>query len=260
LLSHGTTVATNVVVERRGAKVGLITTAGHGDALLIMRAYGRAAGLSAAATLRFSATAKPEPLVPRTLIHEIPERIDSQGEVVVALDEAAVRRATRALLAAGVEAIAIVFLWSFRNPSHEQRALAIVSEEAPQLFVTASSDLAPLLGEYERAVATVMNCYVGPVTRRYVDRITARAAADLDSAPFLLMQCNGGLGSAESAKRSPLLLLQSGPCGGVVGAAYLGELLGFRNIIATDMGGTTFDVGLVHNGAPLRTTTTIVDQ
>ena len=260
LLSHGTTVATNVVVERRGARVGLITTAGHGDALLIMRAYGRAAGLSAAATLRFSATAKPVPLVPRSLIHEIPERIDSHGEVVVALDEAAVRRAARALVAADVDAIAIVFLWSFRNPAHEQRALAIVRDEAPQLFVTASSALAPLLGEYERAVATVMNCYVGPVISRYVDRIAARAGEEGLKSPFLLMQCNGGLGSAESAKRSPLLLLQSGPCGGVVGAAHLGRLLGYRNIIATDMGGTTFDVGLIHDGLPLRTATTIVDQ
>ena len=260
LLSHGTTVATNVVVERRGARVGLITTAGHGDALLIMRAFGRAAGLSAAATLRFSATAKPAPLVPRSLIREVPERIDSQGEVVVVLDEPALRLAVRALVAAQVEAIAIAFLWSFRNPCHEQRAQAIVREEAPQLFVTCSHELVPLLGEYERTVATVLNCYIGPVTTRYIDRIATRAAAEGLAAPFLLMQCNGGLSSARGAERSPLLLLQSGPCGGVVGAAHLGQLLGYRNIIATDMGGTTFDVGLVHDGLPLRTTTTIVHQ
>lgn len=260
LLSHGTTVATNVVVERRGAKVGLLTTAGHGDALLIMRAHGRAAGLSAADTLRFSATTKPEPLVPRSLIHEIPERVDVRGEVVVKLDEAAVRSAVRALLAEGVEALAISFLWSFRHPAHEYRARDIVREEAPHLFVTCSAELVPLLGEYERTVATVMNSYVGPVTRGYIDRIAERAALEGLQNPFLLMQCNGGLSSAETAKRSPLLLLQSGPCGGVTGAAYLGALLGQRNIIATDMGGTTFDVGLVHEGMPLRTSTTIVHQ
>ena len=260
LLSHGTTVATNVVVERRGAKVGLLTTAGHGDALLIMRAYGRAAGLSAAETLRFSATSKPAPLVPRSLIHEIAERVDVRGEVVVRLDEDAVRTAVRTLRAAGVEALAIAFLWSFRHPAHEIRAREIVQEEAPELFVTCSSELVPLLGEYERTVATVMNSYVGPVTSLYVDRIAQRAGDEGLKAPFLLMQCNGGLTSATSAKRSPLLLLQSGPCGGVMGAAYLGGLLGHRNIIATDMGGTTFDVGLVHAGMPLRTATTIVHQ
>ena len=260
LLSHGTTVATNVVVERRGAKVGLLTTAGHGDALLIMRAYGRAAGLSAADTLRFSATSKPAPLVPRSLIHEIAERVDVRGEVVVRLDEDAVRKAVRTLRAAGIEALAIAFLWSFRHPAHEIRAREIVREEAPELFVTCSSELVPLLGEYERTVATVLNSYVGPVTSRYVDRIAQRAGDEGLKTPLLLMQCNGGLTSASSAKRSPLLLLQSGPCGGVMGSAYLGGLLGHRNIIATDMGGTTFDVGLVHEGMPLRTSTTIVHQ
>ena len=260
LVSHGTTVATNIVVERRGAKVGLLTTAGHGDALLIMRAHGRAAGLSAAETLRFSATAKPTPLVPRSLIREIPERVDVRGEVVVALNEAALRAATRDLIAAGIESLAIAFLWSFRNPAHELRAREIVREEAPDLFVTCSCELVPLLGEYERTVATVMNSYVGPLTSRYVDRIAQRAGDEGLAAPVLLMQCNGGLSSVAVAKRAPLLLLQSGPCGGVMGAAYLGSLLGHGDIIATDMGGTTFDVGLVHKGMPLRTGTTIVHQ
>lgn len=260
LLSHGTTVATNAVIERRGARVGLLATAGHGDAILIMRAYGRAAGLSAAETLRYSVTAKPAPLVPRTLIREIPERIDARGEVVVALDEAATREAIRELVAAGIDSLAIAFLWSFRNPCHERRVRAIVAEEAPGLFVTCSSELVPLLGEYERTVATVMNSYVGPATSRYVDRIDARAREEGLRAPFLLMQCNGGLTAADEAKRAPLLLLQSGPCGGVVGARHLGKLLGTPDIIATDMGGTTFDVGLIHDDEPLRAATTIVHQ
>jgi len=260
LLSHGTTVATNAVVERRGARVGLITTAGHGDAILIMRAHGRAAGLSAAETLRFSTTAKPLPLVPRSLIREIPERIDVHGAVIVALDEAAVRTAVRELLAAGVESIAVSLLWSFRNPSHEQRVRALIAAEAPALFVTCSSDLVPLLGEYERTVATVMNSYVGPVTCGYVDRMATRARDEGLAAALLLMQCNGGLTAIDEARRSPLLLLQSGPCGGVMGSRYLGELLGMADIIATDMGGTTFDVGLIKDGQPVRTATTTVDQ
>lgn len=260
LLCHGTTVATNAVVERRGACVGLITTAGHGDAILIMRAYGRAAGLSAAETLRFSITDKPEPLVPRSLIREVSERVDRRGEVVVALDEAAVLEAVDDLVAAGVEAIAVAFLWAFRNPAHEQRARALVESRAPGLFVSCSHELAPRLGEYERTVATVLNSYVGPVAARYVSRIADRAKGLGLGGPLLLMQCNGGLAPAAAVTRSPLLLLQSGPCGGVVGTRALGRMLGHENIIATDMGGTTFDVGLVHGGEPLRTDTTIVHQ
>ncbi len=260
ILSHGTTVATNAVVERRGAKVGLITTAGHGDAILIMRAYGRAAGLSAADTLRFSGTDKPQALVPRSLIREVPERIDKRGEIVVTLNDVAVVNAVNELVAAGVEGIAVSLLWSFRNPVHEQRVRALIEATAPDLFVTCSHDLVPLLGEYERTVATVLNCYVGPLTSRYVERIAAGATNKGLNAPFLLMQCNGGLTPAAAATRAPLLLLQSGPCGGVVGAQVLGHILGHADIIATDMGGTTFDVGLVHAGTPVRTATTIVDQ
>lgn len=260
LLSHGTTVATNVVVERRGAKVGLIATAGHGDAILIMRAHGRAAGLSPAETLRFAATAKPTPMVPRSLVREVAERVDVNGAVVVALDESAVEVAARELLAAGCEAIAIAFLWSFRNPAHERRAQDIVRRVAPDCFVTCSHEIAPQLGEYERTVAAVLNCYVGPVTSAYVERLASRARDAALGGPLLLMQCNGGLATVEDVRESPLLLLQSGPCGGVVGAAALGRELGYRNLIATNMGGTTFDVGLVHDGQALRGATTTVHQ
>jgi N-methylhydantoinase A len=260
VLSHGTTVVTNALVENRGSKVGLITTAGHGDAILIMRAFGRVAGLSPAETLRFSGTRKPDPIVPRALIREIPERVDSKGDVVVKLNESSVRKAIRELVDAGVEGIAISLLWSFRNPLHEHRVRDLVIEEAPNLFVTCSSDLVPLLGEYERTVATVMNNFVGPEASRYLGRIAERALKEGLESPLLLMQCNGGLTSVADARESPLLLLQSGPCGGVVGSQFLGKLMGYDNIIATDMGGTTFDVGLVHDGRPMRTSSTIVNQ
>lgn len=259
-LSHGTTVATNAVVEHRGSRVGVITTAGHGDAILIMRAFGRVAGLPPADLLRFSATSKPEPIVPRALIREVGERIDAKGQVVVELNEEDARRAIAELVQGGVDGIAISFLWSFKNQSHEHRVRDLVRECAPDLFVTCSSDLVPLLGEYERTVATVLNNYVGPVTSAYIDSIEAKALDAKLAGPFLLMQCNGGLTSAREARRSPLLLLQSGPTGGVVGSQFLGELMGCENIIATDMGGTTFDVGLIHAGRPARTSTTIVDR
>jgi N-methylhydantoinase A len=260
MLSHGTTVATNAVVEQRGSKVGLITTAGHGDAILIMRSYGRVAGLPPADLLRFSATSKPEPIVPRSLIREVNERVDSRGQVVMELDEEGAREAIAQLVAAGVEGIAISLLWSFKNQAHELRLRELVEEIAPEMFTTCSSELAPLLGEYERTVATVMNNYVGPVTSSYIDEIERRTAEEALSGPFLLMQCNGGLTAAETAKRSAVLLLQSGPSGGIVGSQFLGDLMGYDNIIATDMGGTTFDVGLVHDGLPARTSTTIVNQ
>jgi N-methylhydantoinase A len=259
-LSHGTTVATNAVVEHRGSKVGLITTAGHGDAILIMRAFGRVAGLPPADLLRFSGADKPDPIVPRSLIREVAERVDSRGAVVVELNEDQAREAIAELRDEGVEGIAISFLWSFKNGAHEQRLRELVEEVAPDMFVTCSSELVPLLGEYERTVATVMNNYVGPITSSYIDDIQRKAADESLGGPFLLMQCNGGLTSAETAKRSSLLLLQSGPSGGIVGSQFLGELMGYENIIATDMGGTTFDVGLVHDGLPARTSTTIVDQ
>jgi N-methylhydantoinase A len=259
-LSHGTTVATNAVVERRGSRVGLLTTAGHGDAILIMRAFGRVAGLAPADLLRLSAADKPAPIVPRSLIREVPERVDARGDVIVALNEDAARQAIRELLEEGVDGIAISLLWSFKNDVHERRIRELVEELAPALFVTCSSELVPLLGEYERTVATAMNNYVGPVTSSYVDDIHRKAKEEDLAGPFFLMQCNGGLTAADTAKRSPLLLLQSGPSGGIVGSQYLGELMGFENIIATDMGGTTFDVGLVSEGLPARTSTTIVDQ
>lgn len=259
-LAHGTTVATNTLIERTGATVGLITTAGHGDSIIMMRSLGRSAGLPVSDLLRLSRSSKPNPLVPRSLLREVHERIDWEGTVLVELDERGVRQAVSELLDEGVDAISVSLLWSFRNPEHEQRIKAIIAEMAPDLFVTCSSDLVPKLGEYERTVATVMNSYVGPVTSAYVEKIETRAREAGLTEPFLLMQCNGGLTPGEQSKREPILLFQSGPVGGVVGSQFLGRELGYDNIIATDMGGTTFDVGLVYGGVPVSTATSIVGQ
>jgi N-methylhydantoinase A len=259
-IGHGTTVATNAMVERRGAKVGLITTAGHGDVLRMMRAYGRVAGLPPADLMHYSIGAKPDPIVPRDLIEEVDERIDSKGEIVVALDEAGATAAIDRLLEQGVEAIAVSLLWSFKNPVHERRLLELIEARDGAVFTSTSSALAPLLGEYERTAAVAVNSYVGPITRDYLDALTARATDSGYSRPINLMECSGGVAPAPRAAKGPIRLIGSGPAGGVIGTRFLADRMGIGDVVATDMGGTTFDVGLVIDGEPIRTSTTIVDK
>lgn len=259
-IGHGTTVATNAMVERRGAKVGLLTTAGHGDVLRMMRAYGRVAGLPPADLMHYSIGAKPDPIVPRDLIEEVQERVDSKGEVVVALDEESAATAIDRLLGRGVEAIAVSLLWSFKNPVHERRLMELIEERDSAVFTSASSALAPLLGEYERTAAVAVNSYVGPVTRDYLEALTTRATESGYSRPINLMECSGGVAPAARAAKGPVRLIGSGPAGGVIGTRFLADRMGISDVVATDMGGTTFDVGLVIGGEPIRTSTTIVDK
>ncbi len=173
-LSLGTTVGTNLLVERRGARTGLLATAGHGDSILIMRGTGRTAGLELDLLFDPHATDKPEPLVPRALIREICERVDYKGAELVPLDEPAVEEAVRSLVEAGVTAIAIAFLFSFKNPDHELRALEIVRRVAPEIYVSCSHQVAPRMGEYERTVATVINSYIAPASAAYFRRAAER--------------------------------------------------------------------------------------
>ena len=160
-LVHGTTTGTNAIVERRGARVGLLATRGHDDAIFVMKGTGRTAGLSSEQALDVPETYKPAPLIPRSLIRPVTERIDVDGDVVVPLAEEEVRTAVQDLLDAGVEALTISFLWSTINPAHERRARAIALEVAPELFVSCSSDLSAKMGEYERTITAVMNSYIG---------------------------------------------------------------------------------------------------
>jgi N-methylhydantoinase A len=259
-LVHGTTVATNAVVERRGAPVGLLATRGHGQVLLMMRGMGRTAGRSVHEMLDIPASDKPEPLVPLHLTEEINERIDCDGDVVVALREEEVREAVRRLVAAGAQALAICFLWSFRNPDHERRAVSAARAVAPDLHITASADLIPRWGEYERAAATALNAYVGPESSRYLERVSTGLAERSLARPPLIVLSSGGVVPASEAARVPLFTLGSGPVAGLVGAGVLGELIGCRNIIATDMGGTSFDVGLIYEGEPVKTPINVVGQ
>jgi N-methylhydantoinase A len=259
LFSHGTTVATNAFLERRGARTGLIQTQGFGDTLAIMRA-GRAAGLTSEEVKRFSRLVKPRPIVERALIAEVAERVDYRGRVLAPLDEDDARAAVRALIEQDVESIAVCLLWSFRNDAHERLLADIIAEEAPDVYVTLSSELVPRIKEYERTATTAINSYVGPVLRRSLAGLESDLARQGLATPPLLMQSNGGLAGVEASIAAAATTLMSGPAGGVTGSSRLGRLLGYPNIVTTDMGGTTFDVGLVVDGEPLMLSRSVFDQ
>jgi N-methylhydantoinase A len=248
----GTTLTTNLLVTHSGVAAGMLTTRGHRDALYVAGgAQGKIAGLSDDDIRHSGSLDKPEPLVARDRIVEIDERIDYKGAVLVPLNEDQVRTAAISLRDAGVEAIGIGFLWSFRYPQHEQRAAEIVAEVAPELDVTTSHSLVARLGEYLRFSSTAINAYCAPVLRRYLeDQAAALRERGLKVEP-LIMQASGGVIPASRAADSSLFSVDSGPVAGVVGASELGGHEAKRNVICTDMGGTTFDVGLVREGAPI---------
>src|SRR4051812_20295327 len=170
-LSHGTTVGTNTIIQKRGAKVGLITTRGHEDAIHIMRGSRGYNGRNIRKVVHFPETSKPVPIVPKRLIRGVSERVDCFGEIVVSLNTKEVEKAIGELLAEGVEAIAVCFLWSFRNPKHELLVKQLINKMAPKLFVSCSVDIAPKWGEYERVTATSLNAYLGPVMGGYLERL-----------------------------------------------------------------------------------------
>jgi N-methylhydantoinase A len=248
----GTTLTTNLLVTQSGVAAGMLTTRGHRDVLYVAGgAQGKIAGLSDDDIRHSGALDKPTPLVARDRVIEIDERIDYKGKIIVPLDEEAVRVAAVRLRDTGVEAIGIGFLWSFRYPQHEQRAAEIVAEVAPELDVTCSHHLVARLGEYLRFSSTAINAYCAPVLRKYLEQqTTALRERGLRVEP-LIMQASGGVIPASRAADMSLFSVDSGPVAGVVGACELGGRADRRNIICTDMGGTTFDVGLVRNGAPI---------
>jgi N-methylhydantoinase A len=250
VLTHGTTVGTNALIQRKGAKIGLITTKGHEDVMHIMRGSRGVTSRELRKVVHFPESQKPAPIVPKRMIEGVSERVDCFGEVVVPLNEEQAEAAIRRLLAQGVEAIAVCFLWSFRHPAHELRVKEMARRIAPKLFVSCSVDIAPKWGEYERTAATVLNGYIGPVMARYLANLAKRLKGAGYRQPLQIAQCGGGSISVDKAMGSPLLTLDSGPVSGVTGSVYLGSLMGIENIITTDMGGTSFDVGIVHGGRP----------
>ena len=259
-LSHGTTVGTNTIIQKRGAKVGLITTKGHEDAIHIMRGSRGFGGRDIRKVVHFPETSKPQPIVPKRLIRGVSERVDCFGEVVVQLNEQEAESAIRSLLEDGVEAIAICFLWSFRNPEHELRVKELVRKLKPDLFVTCSYDIAPKWGEYERVTATALNAYLGPVMSGYLGRINDSVKKLGYRHGLQITQCGGGTVPVERAGEAPLLTLDSGPVSGVTASMFLGAAMGEKNVITTDMGGTSFDVSIIYEGKPAYSFISNTDQ
>ncbi|MCC6887561.1 MAG: hydantoinase/oxoprolinase family protein [Hyphomicrobiales bacterium] len=247
--AHGTTVSTNALIQRRGARVGLITTAGFEDTLIIARGpVGRAGGLPQSKAMDFLHTEPPPPLVPKTMVRGVTERIIADGTVLVALNEREAEEAVRALIAAGAESLAVCLLWSFRNDAHERRIRAIAGGIAPDLPVSLSCEIAPRMGEYERMVTTAVNAFIGPVTERYIASLQSQLAGRGLSRPVQVMKSSGSVMLPDAVAHQAVSVVNSGPIGGLVAARHVGRALGYDRIITADMGGTSFDVGLIVDG------------
>jgi N-methylhydantoinase A len=243
---HATTQSSNAVFAFTGAKTAVLATRGFGDTLLIMRATGRVAGLTVFERHHYRMTQKPRLLVDERDVFEIPERIDYRGRVVHALDEDAVRDAAAQLRDRGYAAVAVAFLFSHKNAEHEARVRDILAGELPGVYISLSSEVAPVMGEYERSATALFNAYVGPVIESYVSRLAGALADAGLKQKLLMMQANGGVATA--AKTVPIFTIESGPAAGVVGAAQIAGSLDLPNVIATDVGGTTFKVAIVDRG------------
>ncbi len=241
---HGTTVATNAILEGKGARVGLVTTEGFRQVLQIARSFvpGGLAG--------WIILPRPEPLAALENTVEVPGRIASDGSVVRELDEDAARAQLRRLRAAGIEALAISLINAFANDAHEQRVGELAAEELPGVPVSLSSVVLPELREYERAVTTVANGYVQPQVARYVANLGVQLAAEGVQAPLSILRSDGGLAVAGAAIGAPVTMLLSGPAGGVAGAVWVAEQSGHRDLLTFDMGGTSTDIALVQGLRP----------
>ncbi len=244
---HGTTVATNLILEGKGARAALLTTTGFKYVLEIGRQdVPRRASLFA--------WVKPKRPVPPERIFEIGGRIGPDGGELQPLDEGAVRAAVRAIKAQDVSSIAVVLLHSYANPTHERRVGEILAAELPGALVSLSSDVLPVFREYERSMTTILNASVMPVVSTYVERLDRRIAERGIAAPLLLMKSSGGVTSTRTVRRAPVETALSGPAAGAVGAAYVGAASGHPNLIGIDIGGTSADITLIHGGEPGLTT------
>lgn len=239
LVVHGTTVATNALLEYNGAKVGLLTTEGFRDEIEFRRAY-----KESVFSPRLEA---PYQIVPRRYRVGIPERLDHTGNVVTKLDEEAVRRAVRGFIQEGVEAVAVCFLFSFMNPSHEIRVKEIIQEEAPGMFVSLSYEVLPQIREFERVSTTIVNAFTGPSMQSYLNHLDERFREDGFTGELFVMQSNGGVQNVIQSGKFAAGGLLSGPAGGVTAASFIGEKSGYENVITVDMGGTSYDVSVIEN-------------
>jgi len=239
-LVHGTTVATNALLERKGARVALLTTEGHRD-ILEMRE-----GLK---PNRYDLRSPPpEPLVPRELRFGVRERLHPDGQVLVPLDQDSLVKAIMAIDEAGVTSVAICFLHAYSNPAHEIAAAERLKRELPDISVSCSSDVLPQIKEYERVSTTVVNAYVGPVVRRYLQRVERRLSEAGFKGSLFIVLSHGGMAPVEEAARLAAATVLSGPAGGISGCRHCAKLLGIGDLVAFDMGGTSTDISLIADG------------
>lgn len=254
--SHGTTVGTNALLEEKGAKTGLLVTEGFRGIYEVMeqtRGYG-----PATYDLFFE---KPRPLAPPYYTEEIPERVDFRGEVLRPIDVESSLQAARNLKKKGVESIAVCFLFSFLNPAHELKMKEIMEREFPEANLSLSCEVLPQIREFYRMSTTVMNAYIAPVVGRYLGRLEASLRETGVTTPKLyIMQSNGGVSTFQSATKKPVATVLSGPAGGVMASLGISRRAGLKNIITFDMGGTSCDVALIHDGTPVITTQGRISQ
>jgi N-methylhydantoinase A len=240
---HGTTVATNTILQQTETRLGLLTTAGFAAVLEIGRH-------DIPREANYYGWVKPRRPVTPDLIREVPERIDAHGRVIIPLDEDAARRAVRSLRDLGVESIAVSLLYSFLNPAHEQRLRELIHDEHPDALVSLSSEVLPRFREFERTMTTVLNAYVAPHVGRYLAALERRLRDHGCPASLLIMKSNGGVVGADTAARQAIHTAVSGPAAGVIGAVAAARAAGLADIISIDVGGTSADVCLTRNGAP----------
>ena len=259
-ISHGTTSSLNALVMGKVPDVGFITTKGHRDSIFIMNVEGRYLGRPQHELQDVMRQTKPKGLVPRRLAREVVERVDRAGKVIVSLDEAHAREVIREILAEGVRSIAISLLWSFRNDLHEKRLRELIHEQDSDVFVTLSCEVSPRIREFARNSTTIMSTQIGQTLARYLDDLESRLRDRGLVGSLLVMQSSGGTISAKEAAASAITTIGGVLTGGVVGCRRLADKLGHSNVIATDVGGTTFLAGIIVDGQPVRSAETIVNQ
>lgn len=238
-LTYGTTLATNLLIEKKTAKVGLITTRGFKDTLTIARV-----GRDYLSPDLFECERPPE-LVPRELIWELTERIDCQGDVLIQPEETEMEAILADMRQKEAEALAVCLLWSFKNPIHEQWVADRLAKSASSVYLSLSSELAPIMGEYERTVTASINAALGPRIRDHLSELDGELTLHESGVPLMLMQSTGGVLPVDEALARPVQLINSGPAGGVLAAEYFSQLTGYDNSLCIDMGGTSFDVSLI---------------
>ncbi|MGA1147110.1 MAG: hydantoinase/oxoprolinase family protein, partial [Candidatus Nanopelagicales bacterium] len=240
---HGTTLGLNALLTRRGAKMGIVTTDGFRDVYLL--------GRTARTPMYDFKYRKPESLVARYDIFEVPGRLDFEGNVLVDFDETRARAVAQEIVDHGLEAVAICFIHSYVNPEHEERMARIIADVAPSVEVTRSSSLSREIREYERTSTAVLDAYIKPIVRRYLGKLIGSLGDAGFAGQFLMTRSGGGAMTAATVQEAPVNLILSGPAGGVLGASWFGNVTNHPNLITVDMGGTSLDASLVVDGQPL---------